>query len=416
MNTASTPQSRSIFTDLCPDILFDLFSYFSLNELVDSFSALLPSLARLLVQGHVPLFMGESLDEHFWTNFFPQLDPQQMITLTVSHLRFNHMDFSQYMALSSITLEDVVGNNPSSPFPWDRLQQLPRLQRFIVRLSKTTHHEQHWLLPILCLRTIKHVHIESVDRNNTIRSQRPFHISHVVGQSCVVTSLHIRIPLRWTSIFTLLSHFPVLRRFRAYLYRMEHHSNDILLLTPKLDCFATLRTLDLIGYFAHMSSIITLFCSSIPNLTSCRFLSTSATQDSITEVLYLRQHFFGRRLFQLCLQLNRVKIHMLMSIEANEDIDTERTRTLLRAFNDDSFCRKYHFSLLHRSRPNGYMTLICDFHRGNKWDSVKDELSPNQRCTLRNSRDQKVKTIGILIVFTTNQSEASQIWYSSISV
>ena len=368
--TVFLPQNRSTFIDLCPDILFELFSFFSLDELIDSFSDLIPSLSKLLAQGHVRLFMMKQLDERFWTDFFPCLNPQQMITLNVRYQRFNQTDFSSYVLLSSITLEDAAFNNPSSPFSLHRIQQLPRLRRFILRLPPTTHNEHDWLWQILRLPTIKHVRIEATNRNDTIRPQRPVSISPVACQSFTITSLNVKLPFQWKSIFILLSHFPVLRTFRAHLYRMRHPVNDLRLHIPKLTCFKTIRTLELIGYFVHTSSIITLFCSSIPNLTDCRLLSTSVTQDSLTEVLYSRESFFGRQLFQSCPHLNLVKIHMIISVEANEDVDTERTRNLIRAFNEDRFCRKYHFSLVHRSLSNGYVTLICDFHRENKWESA----------------------------------------------
>jgi hypothetical protein len=364
--TVLISQNRSTFVDLCPDILFELFSFFSLDELIDCFSDLIPSLSSLLVQGHVRLFMKKQLDEHFWTHFFPQLDPQQIVTLNILYQRFNQTDFSSYVSLSSITLDDVAWNNPASPFSLHRLQQLPRLRRFILRLPPTTHHEHDWLLQILRLTTIKHVHIEAINRNDTIRPQRPIRILRVACESFTITYLNIKVPFQWKAIFILLSHFPVLRTFRAHLYRMEHHSNDLKLRTQKLPCFDTLHILELIGYFAHISSIINLFCSSMPNLTDCRLLSTSVTQDSLTDILYSSQSFFGRRLFQSCLHLNLVKIHMIISVETSEDVDTERTRNLVRAFNEDPFCRKYHFSFVHRSIPNGYVTLICNFHRENK--------------------------------------------------
>ena len=368
--TVLPSQDRSTFIDLCPDILFELFSFFSLHELIDSFSDIIPSLSKLLSQGHVRLFMKKQFDEHFWTDFFPHLNPQQMITLNIRHQRFNQTDFSSYVALSSITLEDVSWNNPLGPFSLHRIQQLSHLRRFILRLPSTIHNEHDWLLQILRLPTIKHIHIEAINQSDTIRPRPSLRLSRVASQSFTITSLNIKIPLQWRSVFNLLSHFPVLRTFRAHLYRIEHHLNDLMLPTPKLPCFNTLRTVELIGYFVHTSSIITLFCSSIPNLTDCRLLSTSVTQDSLTKVLYSRESFFGRQLFQSCLHLNLVKIHMIISVEANEDVDTERTRNLIRAFNEDRFCRKYHFSFVHRSLPNGYVTLICDFHRENKWESA----------------------------------------------
>jgi hypothetical protein len=176
--------------------------------------------------------------------------------------------------------------------------------------------------------------------------------------------LEVKIPLCWTSIMMLLEHFPCLITFRAHIYRLHSQTVNITSQIMSNPIFPrTLRTLDLIGYFVRMIPIIDLICLFPTNLVSCRLMSSSVTQDRLTDILHLKQYFIGRRLFQSCPYLKRVRIHWLLSLDNHIDMDINSLRTLLYAFNDDPFNRQYRFAFEHRSISNGYVTLTCNYNR-----------------------------------------------------
>jgi hypothetical protein len=112
-----------------------------------------------------------------------------------------------------------------------------------------------------------------------------------------------------------------------------------------------------------MSSIIIFFCSSILNLKTCRLMSTSATNDSLSRLIKLRKNFFWHHLFQTSKYLTQVKIHLLISIDSQKCNDIDYLKERLRAFNNHEYCKQYDLHIIQTSMDNGYLTLICDFNK-----------------------------------------------------
>lgn len=353
----------SSFFDLCPDILLHLFTYFSLNELYDIFFDIIPHLSILLIKGHVKLHINKNCNEHFWNNILSQINLTQVISLNIDYSKINEINLSQFASLRSITLEDFRMINSLSLHP---INQLIYLEQLSIKLSDTILNEDVWLSHILQLSNLKQLKIDLMIQKNTIIPQRDINISQLLLQSSTIKYLEIKIPLSWTSVISLLHHFPVLQIFRAYLYRINSNSNDTLISRPNLTCFHSLKTLDLTGYFSNMSSIITFFCSSMFHLKNCRLMATSVSNDDIFDIIMLGHHFFWNRLFQSCQDLIHVKIHMLMSIESQKNNDVENIKDLIRSFNDDVYCKQYKLYIIKSSIHNGYITLTCNFNTKNK--------------------------------------------------
>jgi hypothetical protein len=92
-------------------------------------------------------------------------------------------------------------------------------------------------------------------------------------------------------------------------------------------------------------------------------MSTSATNDNIIHMIKLRKNFFWTHLFQSCQYLTQVKIHILIAIESQKNIDLDNLKELIRAFNNYTFCRQYKLYVIQTSMRNGYLTLLCDFNK-----------------------------------------------------
>ena len=357
----SNPMVKTKFIDLYSDILLEIFAYLSFNDILNAFEGIMPSLWTLLIEGHLKFYINRSFsDASFWTQIFPRIDPLQLITLTIPYTDLHHLHLSPfYSSLRSITLENVLTDDREISIPM--INQLFSLKRLKLRLSSTIVNEKNWLIQILRLSMIKQVQIESMQQKSTILPQKELLISMLPLRSSNISCLELRIPLRWTSIINLLSHFPRLKTFRAHLYPIKHHTDDTLASTPTLSCFETLEIVDLIGHFRHVAAIIDQFCLSIPHLRSCRLMANSVLADDFATILYHRDYFFGRRLFQFCTQLKQVKIHMLLPVPSTTESEREKIKDCVRAFNHEPLCQQYQFAINQRSILTGYVTLTCDY-------------------------------------------------------
>jgi hypothetical protein len=351
------------FFNLCADVLLHLFTYFSLNELFDIFADMIPNLSTLLIEGHAKLYVGKNANDQFWNDFLPEFNLNQIIALHISYSKINEINLSKFSSLRSITFESVQMMNSLSSHSINQFHHLTHLKRLSLKLSDRVLSGDTWLPHILRLSTLKQLKIELMVQKNTILSQRDISKSQLSFQSSTIEYLELKIPLLWASIISLLHHFPYLQNFRAYLYRIYSNPNDTLISIPNLSCFHSLKKLNLTGYFFQISSIITFFCSSIPDLNSCRLMSTSVTNDDIFYMTMLGYGSFWKHLFQPCRHLKQVKLHILMSIEQKTSIDIEYIKNLIHFFNDDAFCKQHDLYIIQSSIHNGYITLTCNFNK-----------------------------------------------------
>jgi hypothetical protein len=169
----------SSFVDLCPDILFHLFTYFSLNELYDIYIDIIPYLSTLLNEGHVKLHIGKNGNEQFWNEFLPQINRNQIISLNIPYQKIHELKLSQFLSLRSITLEKFRMINCLSFHLMNQLRNLVYLERLSLKLLNTNFNENAWLFHILQLSTLKRLKIDLMIQKNTIISQR--NISNIIS-------------------------------------------------------------------------------------------------------------------------------------------------------------------------------------------------------------------------------------------
>lgn len=353
------------FADLYPDILLHLFQYFSLNELFDIFIDVIPYLSTLINQGHVQLCIDKNATDYFWKNSLSTINSEQILSLYISYKKLNEINLLKYSSVKSIILEDNRMINYLSLYPLNQFQNLIHLKNLSLKFSEKILNENLWLYHILHLLTLEKLKIDLMIEKNTILSQKNLFISQLPFQSLTIKYLEIKIPLLWTSILSLLSHFPCLETFCGYIYRINSNQNDTLLSKPNLNCFQTLKNLYLNGYFSNMSSIIHFFCLSIKNLRICRLMSTSVTNDNIFDIIKIEPYSLWFRLFENSQDLKQIKIHLLMSIETQKHINIEILKDRIRLFNGNDFCLKYYLYIIQNSMHNGYLTLVCDFKKEN---------------------------------------------------
>lgn len=350
------------FTDLYSDLLLEIFSYLTLNEILQAFDTLLPSLWTLISQGHVKIFIHPSIsNSNFWTEMFPRISPKQLIALSIPYCKIDQIRWSEFQSLRSLTMENVTAEEKNVS---TLINGLPSLKRMQVKLSKGVLWEKHWLEHLLRLPMLKKLQIDSMQARSTVIAQKSLSINDLTVRSLNVTCLEVRIPLRWRSLINLLHHFPRLKIFRAHLYPIEDHLDEIQT-HFYLDCFQTLHTLDLSGYIRQMTLIIDHLCLPMIHLKSCRLMANNVLCDDLTTIVSSRDYFFGRRLIQTCSNLKSLKIHMLLPFQRPTDLEQEKWKERFRSFNNDRFSQEFNFFINQRSILNGYVTLNCDYQSKN---------------------------------------------------
>jgi hypothetical protein len=344
--------SSSSFFDFCPDILLEIFKYFSLNELFDIFIDLIPHLSSLLNQSHIKLHINKNATEDFCDQILPQINSNQIISLHNSYLTTNLSRFSSIRSIN-LTLQS------SSQF--HQFQYLIHLEQLSLQLSETIIQENIWLYYILRLSNLRKLRLDLTSPKNMLMPQKDIFISKSFLKSNTIKYLEIKIPMSWQSLLIFLEHFPCLKIFYASLYRLNSVRDVRPKSISKLSCCSSLQILDLHGYIDQMSFLITHICSSIVNLKICRLQAINVTNDDAFE---MKDGLIWEYLFHRCSHLREVKVHLLMSIEVHNHFNTRVIKDLLRTFNDNSFCEKYHFRMEQRSINRGYVTLTGDYDVG----------------------------------------------------
>jgi hypothetical protein len=96
----------------------------------------------------------------------------------------------------------------------------------------------------------------------------------------------------------------------------------------------------------------------MPNLKKCRLISMNVTND---DAFRMKHAFIWIDLFKYCSYLIQVKIHLIMSIEINNNFNIRSMKDLIQTFNNNSFCEKYHFQMEQLSINRGYVTLTGNY-------------------------------------------------------
>jgi hypothetical protein len=75
----------------------------------------------------------------------------------------------------------------------------------------------------------------------------------------------------------------------------------------------------------------------------------------------MKYDLIWKHLFDSCSYLQQMKVHLIMSIEINNNFNTRILKDLMWSFNSNSFCEKYNFHMEQLSINRGYVTLTGDY-------------------------------------------------------
>lgn len=343
--------SSSSFYDLCPDILIELFTYFSLNELFDVFIDLIPHLSTLINQSHIKLHIDKNTNEKFWDKIFSQINCKQIISLCNSDSGIN---LAKFPAMHSMKL------SLQSSDLFEQFHYLIHLEQLSLELSEIIIKDNIWLSHILLLPKLKKLKLDLMISKNTLQPQNDISINKLSLQSNTIKYLELKIPMSWKSFVSFLEHFPYLQILRASLYRLNSCLYEPYTSISKPILLNSLQTVDLQGYVDNMSFIITYISTSMPNLKRCRLIAVNVTNDNAYN---MKNGSIWENFFNCCSHLIQVKVHLLMSFEVDNNFNTRVLKDFIRSFNDNPFCEKYNLQMEQRSINRGYVTLTADYDR-----------------------------------------------------
>lgn len=343
--------TTSSFFDLCPDILLDIFQYFSVNELYDIFIDLIPYLLSLINQSHIQVHIDKYVKEDFWMKILPNINSSQIISLENSYFLTNLLHFTSIRSIS-LNLQSLI--------LFEQLQYLIYLEQLSLQLSEEILEQQCWLDPILLLPKLYKFKLDLSISKNVLSPQKSISIDKSPYTSNTVKHLELEIPMSWQSILLFLSHFPNVQNVRALLYQLNSPNRHFSIPPTR---FQSLKTLNLQGYFDNMSLIVTSISAFMQKLQRCRLKAMNVTTDDAFSMKYAA---IWKYLFEYCINLNKLQIHLIMSTEINNNFNTRLIKDVIRTFNDNPFCEKYHLRMEQMSINRGYITLTGDYDRKKK--------------------------------------------------
>jgi hypothetical protein len=92
--------TKTTLNALCADVILCIFEYFTVNEIYDIFSQVIPNLTSLLINSHVRL--------HLRNSKIPPIDPAQVISIDLPCLpRLSSISLSEFINLRSLILHDM---------------------------------------------------------------------------------------------------------------------------------------------------------------------------------------------------------------------------------------------------------------------------------------------------------------------
>ncbi|UJR36671.1 hypothetical protein I4U23_029388 [Adineta vaga] len=210
----------STFSNLCNDILIELFSYFNVHEIFYSFCILIPYLPTLLKKGHTQLHV-RSNNSYFIRWILPHINLTQVISLNVPTRPCNPSIF-KFTNLRSLVLHDV--DDPlllfekSSDWPPYQLEHLSLHIRNSDIRNKSSNIGTRVLEHAFQLRRLKH--FEFHESKSSLRMVELFDELNFPStfHSSSIERLIISIYCHWLTLQSILSYLP-------HLVQFEFHSS-----------------------------------------------------------------------------------------------------------------------------------------------------------------------------------------------
>jgi len=330
------------FWDLCPDLILEICSYFSIDELYFSFYPnVLPHLFELLTASHMQLHIGLTNDNLLTSMLLSLININKITSLRLSSC---DVPLNIFDTVQTLILHDVVNVNSviSKPFT------LPSLQRLILIYSCHQSYSIESVLRVAFARpSLKYLKLQS--KNNCLSA-----LSIPLERSFSIKQLVLNASFSYVILNLLLNSLPNLRILRIRtlvdtqptVVRNSVGVNNVV--APPIIHHPSLQTLDLVWYHPTMT-YITALLRGLSNLKQCRLSGVMNFQE-------LNGQFWHHLITQICQHLLRINVNMLIWT----GIKTEEIKT---KFDQDMFFKRINFELIPSDKEKELCILFRDFRR-----------------------------------------------------
>ncbi|CAF3432281.1 unnamed protein product, partial [Rotaria sp. Silwood2] len=202
------------FWDLCSDILFEIFRYFSIDQLFYSFYPnVLPNLSCIIHESCMKFQLSLTDDDLLTATLLSLIDQHQIIALRMTTIQ---IEFQNFLNIQSITLVDAHINI----IPLTQLSELPLLKRIILIYSRNESQlSQESLRYIFCLPFLKYLELDF--HGGYLNIPQIFN-----KQACSIEELVLRTPCSWKNLQEFIVDLFHLRILRVMINVSENRSNN----------------------------------------------------------------------------------------------------------------------------------------------------------------------------------------------
>ncbi|CAF3770515.1 unnamed protein product [Rotaria sordida] len=330
------------FWDLCPDILLDIFRYFSIDQLFHLFYPdVLPNISDILRESRMKFQLCLTNDDLLTATLLSLVDQYQVISLCMTTIQIGLEDF---LNIQSITLLDVYIDTILST----QLSILPLLKCITLIYSHNESQLSQESLTYICrLPFLKYLELDF--RGGYLNIPQ---ISH--EHTCSIEELVLRTPCSWKKLQGFIVHLFHLRILRVMINVNEdqninnrHYLQYIPPIVSNVN-FPSIEIFDLTWYTIEMKDIL-VFIRSMPNLQKLNL-------SGITNEKTLQSHIWQELLKVVCPNLKRLNVKMLIWIqEGAEEIKDN--------FDRDLFFKQTHFYLIPSKHERELLQFKCEFRR-----------------------------------------------------
>ncbi|CAF1455189.1 unnamed protein product [Rotaria sp. Silwood1] len=330
------------FWDLCSDILQEIFSYFSIDQVFYSFYPdVFPSLSNIIYESRMKFPLCLTNDDMLNATLFSLIDKHQIIALRLTAVQIGLIEF---LDIQSITLVDVRMNMTLLT----ELSALPLLKRVILIYS---HNEsklnEAFLSYIFCLPYLKYLELDFHGSYLNIPQISKKHV-------CSIKELVLRTPCSWNNLQELIGHLLHLRILRVMINVHGNGNNNVPhqfgLIPPIISnaSFPSIEIFDLTWYTIEMKNILA-FVRQMPNL-------KQLCLSGITNKNALQSNIWKELLNVVCPNLQLLNVKMLIWIQ-------EGVEEIKNNFDTDFFFKQTQFYLTFSTHERELLQFNGKFRR-----------------------------------------------------
>ena len=324
---------RTTFSDLCPELIFELCSYFSISELYHLFY---PHCLPYLFGYDIRLHLDLTNDDLLTGTLFSLIDIDRVSSLRLSFCYIPQMVFISVRALTVYNSEEL--HQVTSQLP-----NLPVLERLSLINPKSLTNVI--FQQIFACSSLKYLKIQSISTSMTS-------IGDTLEQSISIEQFVLNTSCSRAMIESFLIRLPNLRSLRVQILLFETRSRSRLpamnVIAPSIIRHSSLRTVNLVWYHPTMPDIITLL-TGLSNLKQCQLTGVMSYEE-------LNGKLWHDLLMDKCRNLQKMNVNILVwTGDRGEEIQTN--------FDEDIFFNQLDFGLFPKDAERQLFFFFGDFQR-----------------------------------------------------